>query len=71
MSPLISQEFGDDSGSEMTGYQNRSHSHWDGDHASSFSKSHRRQVKVKKIKVTDHSISNNFVPKQLNVKNIW
>ena len=65
----MSHEYGDDSGSEMTGYQNRSHSHWDG--VSSFSKSHKRKIKVKKIKVTDHSISNNFVPKQLNVKNIW
>ena len=33
-------------------------------------KNRKRKRKVKKIKVADHSISNDFVPKQLNVKNI-
>jgi hypothetical protein len=48
-----------------------SNSNWDG--ASSFTmntKNRKRKRKVKKIKVADHSISNDFVPKQLNVKNI-
>ena len=58
-SPLLRQ--GDDSGSESEASpQLKSSTNWDG---SSFTLRKQKKKKVKKIKVSDHKIANEFTPK--------